>query len=408
MRVIGWLVNTNTLQQILVINRSFGSIRKAINKITVDDIMLNKLFFVVLALGAAGCGQKNNGSNTSEAWNRQNDPLNLNGEYNRVLTELPLEASIETPPWSDSYWPSSRGGLANRWKDWSSDPFTAALKTKEEVAQLTEKELALLSPAEKYDIFIGSYDYPLTSHERRRTSPDAQGWEGLCHGWAAAAANFSEPKPVLVESAEGIKIPFGSADVKALLTFLQGEYSNERTRFLGARCNVDLDTNPDAATRAECRDTNAGAFHIVISNQLGLRKESFVADVTRDLQVWNQPVHGFKSTIVSYQDPSPGAAAGTVKEAVIETTMTYTVEVGAMWDALIGTSGHSDSYESYNYRIELNANGVIIGGEWISDNRPDFLWIQKRARFSGFFRKMQSIYDASMSAAEPYPDPTRI
>jgi hypothetical protein len=368
--------------------------------------MFNKLLIAVLGLSAAGCGQPVSSSSTQEAWNTLNDPLNLNGEYIRILAELPSEAKLEKTPWSDTYWPSTNAGLANRWKDSNAGSFKAPLKTKEQVKKLSEKELAMLSPAEKYDIFNGDYKYTLTKHERARTSPDAQGWEGLCHGWAPASIHFDEPKSILLENDQSVKVPFGSSDIKGLLTFLQGEYANTKTKFLGARCNIDLIENPDAATRSECRDTNAGAFHIVITNQIGIKKESFVADVTRDMQVWNQPVHGFTSKVVSYQDPSEGAAPGTVKEAIIETVMTYTVEVGAEWNALLGTEGHSDRTVGYEYRLELNADGEIIGGEWISDERPDFLWIQNQAKFGGFFSKLKAIYDASIASETAYPDPT--
>jgi hypothetical protein len=368
--------------------------------------MFNKILIAVLGLSAAGCGQQVKSSSTQEAWNRTNDPLNLNGEYSRTLADLPLEANLQKTPWSDTYWPSTSAGLANRWKDSEADSFKAKLKTKAQVKKLTEKELAMLSPAEKFDIFNSDYKYTLTKSERARTSPDAEGWEGLCHGWAPAAILFDEPKSILLENNDGIKVPFGSSDIKGLLTFLQGEYSNARTKFLGARCNIDLSEDPDAAKRPECRDTNAGAFHIVITNQIGIKNESFVADVTRDLQVWNQPVHGFTSKVVSYQEPSEGAAPGTVKEAIIETSMKYTVEVSAEWNALLGTEGHSNSTVDYEYRVELNADGEIIGGEWISDERPDFLWIQNKAKFSGLFKSLKTIYDSSIAAGNAYPDPT--
>lgn len=28
----------------------------------------------------------------------------------------------------------------------------------------------------------------------------------------------------------------------------------------------------------------------------------------------------------------------------------------------------------YNYDLELNQDGKIIGGEWHTDNHPDFIW----------------------------------
>ena len=31
----------------------------------------------------------------------------------------------------------------------------------------------------------------------------------------------------------------------------------------------------------------------------------------------------------------------------------------------------------YDYKLELNSKGEIIGGDWISEGRPDFIWLQK-------------------------------
>ncbi len=43
----------------------------------------------------------------------------------------------------------------------------------------------------------------------------------------------------------------------------------------------------------------------------------------------------------------------------------------------------SGAQKSSNY-LDLDANDKIIGGDWESDNRPDFLWVKYRpANFSG-------------------------
>ena len=44
----------------------------------------------------------------------------------------------------------------------------------------------------------------------------------------------------------------------------------------------------------ECRDTNPGTFHVIISNYLGLEKQSFVEDRTFDDEVWNQPMRAYR------------------------------------------------------------------------------------------------------------------
>lgn len=36
-------------------------------------------------------------------------------------------------------------------------------------------------------------------------------------------------------------------------------------------------------------------------------------------------------------------------------------------------------YRDYEYFLELNASGNIIGGEWITSTRPDFMWMYGRS-----------------------------
>ena len=363
-----------------------------------NNLKLGVALLSTLAIAACGQTGANNQSTVKEAWNRVNNPITIHAEFEYSFAKLPLKAALEKVPWSDTYWPSSQGGIASRWNgDGGSDDNAWEYKspTAIEAQNMSEENLAKLSPAEKYSLFINDFDYRLVAQERSRVSPDNEGWEGLCHGWAPAAINFKEPKPTVVKAANGIKVPFGSADVKALLDYYQGQVGKSNTRFLGSRCNADLSANPDAANSPECRDTNAGSFHVVIANMIGIKKKSFVADVTKGKQVWNQPVHAFESEVISEQAPSAGAAIGTVKEIVIQTRMTYTVETSAIWEATNNTTEHSDSTESYNYRIELNNRGQIIGGEWETSNRPDFLWTQSRPRFTGIFKDLGVIFEAA-------------
>ncbi len=351
-----------------------------------------------------GCGQSQNSSATREAWNEANDPLNLEGEFERKLDLLPLEGALEVQPWSDSYWPSYEGGVGARWVVGETG-FDYPTHNKRQIGRMSLAKLAELSPAEKFDVLNGDYRYATVKSERNRTSPDNQHWEGICHGWAPAAIAFAEPKSVLATSDAGVEVPFGSSDIKALLSLYVGNHGNSAFRALGARCNYDLTENPEFASRPECRDTNAGAFHIVLTNYIALLKQAFVADVTRDQQVWNQPVHGFSTVVVSTQDPSEGAAPGTVKEAVIETQMAYSLEISPEWDAVVGTDGQSNELKTYKYRVELNAEGEIIGGEWMQEDRPDFLWTQDKPEFTARFAKLAELYELSQTA-EALPDPT--
>lgn len=56
-----------------------------------------------------------------------------------------------------------------------------------------------------------------------------------------------QPDAVTLKNADGITIPFGSSDVKALLSYFLAEYNTVPTPYLGERCNIDLDAYPTRA-----------------------------------------------------------------------------------------------------------------------------------------------------------------
>lgn len=359
---------------------------------------------LVLSLALASCGKRiEPSSSLKEAWNPQNDPLTfLPSDFERRLEALPLSAELEKKPWSDSYWPSYLGGAALRWNtpfNRYEDSWRYRTLPYRRIRRMSIERLSRLSPAEKFDLLNSDYSYSLLRKERTRARPNAPQWEGLCHGWASAALLLEEPKAVLMTNAEGIEIPFGSADIKALIDLYVGDYSDSRTYFVAERCNIDLSRNPDAATDPACRDTNAGTFHLVLANQIGLKGEGFVADITRDLQVWNHPVYGFTTTVTGETEgASPGAAPGTVKEVTVETVMNFISEAGAHWDHGITNTPS----RTYNYRLELNQEGQIIGGEWLNESRPDFLWKQETPEFKdvGRFRfsSLKGLYEKSINS----------
>jgi len=353
------------------------------------------ILFLLILTGCGGASPST--SSTSEAWDRANDPLNLGNQYEYSFNLLPRTAQVSLKPWTDSYWPSNQGGIANRWIV-GQNGFSYGFLDRQTLGTLSLAQMASLSPAEKFDILNGRYDYPLASHERSRTRPTDEDWFGLCHGWASAAINYYEPKSVMMRNADGLSIPFAASDVKALLTFYQGQVSNAPQRVLGMRCDADLSRDPYAAQLPQCRDVNAGAFHVVLANQIGRFGQAFTADVTRDAEVWNQPIHQFSTIIVGYQGVSPGAAIGTVQEVIVDTAIGYTVEINAQWQATNNTINHRDGSKSYRYRLELNAYGQIIGGEWLTFDRPDFLWMKGVADFTGYYSNLGPLYNASITS----------
>ena len=359
--------------------------------------------FAILPVYGCGRNQTSDSTKTSslkEAWNEENNPALLKNKYEIRFEKLPLSAELSRKPWTDTYWPSYLGGLANRWNaPEESDAFKYKPETRKDVlAHMPKDQLKQLSPAEKYDLYVGRLDYPLVREERSRTSPTAEKWAGLCHGWAPAALAYDEPHAVSARGDLGIEIPFGSSDVKALLILSQ--QTSRKGKTVGERCEYDLSTNSTHSADPACRDTNPGSFHIIIANQIGLLKEGFVADIDRDIQVWNQPIYGFHSVVSSVSSTVyPHAAAGTVKIATVQTEMMYIGELAATWDAKPFDKFPQQGRKlELQYSLELNDRGEIIGGEWISDARPDFIWTQPRTPFTGYFAKLATLYKLATSA----------
>lgn len=150
------------------------------------------------------------------------------------------------------------------------------------------------------------------------------------------------------------------------------------------------------AARGCGQDLNAGAFHIVMANKLGLEKAGLMMDIDRFRQVWNQPVVGYKSVIVKDNMPvSSRAAKSAVREVRVTTELFYVDEADPTWNVVYGTEDQSIKSLDLQYRLELNAEGKIVGGDWESSDRPDFLWDKpKVTNFnSGFERLIELLND---------------
>jgi len=240
---------------------------------------------------------------------------------------------------------------------------------------------------------MGRYDYPTVKSEWSRTSPDDEDWEGLCHGWAPASFFFTEPRPITLTNPDGINVPFGSSDIKALLTYFVAEYSSStrNKRFVGDRCKYDLDSNEEAADSSACSDINAGSFHVIIANQIGIMKQGFLGDRDRGIEVWNQPIMGYDTSVTRTRSTSRGT------DVTVSTRMYYGQETSPRWDA------HDPRivYETFRYTLNLDRNGNIVGGDHITFNRPDFFYNAELGSFTGYFSTLQTIYQRSVGISSP-------
>ena len=384
----------------------------------------------------AGKNRNNEVLDTKKArWDQRNEPSIMdtlvNGQgYRYEFSSLPLSGSLSQQPWSGDYWPTYKGGITYRWNDWDSWGVQRYGYRLDSYQSLEGKDLAYLSPSEKFDLFLGRYDYPLTHEERRRTRimktvPGSYEyipgykipyWEGLCHSWAPATAGYQEPNPITLSNPDGLQIPFGSSDIKALLTYFLHE-TPAKTQFLGMRCNIDVHElyrkyrNGEISwsyyqqQKKACADTNAGSFHLVLSNQIGLLDEAFFVDVSRGAEVWNQAVYSYETVILQQRyGASRKAAPGTVKEIKVHTRMFYTTEIPQSFERPLG---QPVAFKDYYYWLEINRNGEIIGGEWLDSraNRPDFLWKQEIPEFWGDYKFLEEIYNLSIQVPEEPEEP---
>ena len=219
-----------------------------------------------------------------------------------------------------------------------------------------------------------------------------EGWWGSCHAWVPAS--MLEKEPLEAVNFNGVR--FEVSDIKALLILL---YDESRQIAVGERCIQD---NParDARGRIidpDCRNTNAGTFHLLITNMIGLLNRPLGEDRVNNRQVWNQPISGYrieKQLEISRGEPlarlnlSPDQAYSYNELATrfveVRLALDHITESHPSTEAMASTIRDFIRTDIYQYILELNDNGDIIGGEWLptdatspnsNEDRPDYLWI---------------------------------
>lgn len=358
---------------------------------------------------------------TLDAWRYDNDPLRFRVALDLRVDALPVQGVVARRPWADSYWPTFQDGINHRW-------------------QKTGRFLDDLSPAEKYDAAFngwdpqrvrglrpyraeyGHFDEPFDARYYHNLGPLAQEcslrygnlrtrnaaaagllrpdgsaksgneaedfggletWFGLCHAWAPAS--ILEPEPLRPVVHRGIR--FEVSDIKALIIAC---YDRTNATLVGTRNDardVDLDAR-GRARKADARDVNPGAFHVLLANLLGRDGRSFVEDRTATYEVWTQPIREFR---VRRFDEVDEVAAATLVQAGgdyhfnalatrffhVRTEVDYITDSPASTRPNAGTTMYERT-DPYTYVLEADARGEILGGEWVGTSRvehPDFLWL---------------------------------
>lgn len=344
------------------------------------------IFIVFVSLFFFSCGNDSS-SNLSEAPNNLNRPEILGVNF-KQLNLVKTEARLTRTPWSGHYWAAYQGGISYRWQQGNRGTdyrnYLYNILNDYSVANLSDQQINYLSPIEKYDILYGTGDFYYTHWERNKNLSlvnrygQIPVWYGICDGWASAATMEPEPKrPVTFRSRYyNRNVTFYPSDIKALLS---SQYVNNQGGyyFVGGRCesNEVIRDQYGRVVNSNCRDLNPATLHLILDEYIGNRNEGFIIDIHASQEVWNQPVIGYKfsysnhrylSAERSYRFP----ANGTVTLIDVHVELEYLGETSPSY----GPVQPRRENMSLDYTLELNSQNYIIGGEWISDQHPDFLW----------------------------------
>ena len=317
------------------------------------------------------------------------------------------EGAPAQSPWSDSFWPLAKGGIAQRWmdpqfpnsSDWKKNADYVRVHSAADLVR--DGRTDVLSPAEKYDLLVGDSAGQLAQEVWRQgerhyeTTGKVPGWAGQSHGWATASSLYAEPKrAVTLTSADGVAVTFYPSDIKALASQLAGEASG-RVAFLGRRCNIEKPAvTPDGRIVDEaCFDVNPAEFHLLLAERVGAQKSGLLFDLVYDLQVWNYPISSYAYRYVNLKT---GQRVGSVNEArvalgsIVDPYAQYRspdavdvvgIELDLTYAETTTPSAKAAPVRLKTvrlvYDLELRANGTIAGGEWRSKAHPDFAWFTK-------------------------------
>ncbi len=375
-----------------------------------------------------GEGQDSESYGKADQWDKLNDPDRfvryLDEELVYTLADLPLEGRAKKRAWPASYWPTYEDSTNARWLGAETlspmekyDLVFNGWVPPEDFMSLQPRQVdcADTSFDPEYYQVIGPAARWMSEHRGHWRTHDGldndndgkidecsghEGigvWWGLCHAWTPASLLEDEPLyPVTIKG-----VTFEISDLKALMITA---YDYSRAMVVGGRCktdSVERDEN-GRIINIECRDTNAGTFHVILTNFLGLLELGFAEDRTYDAQVWNQPVDSYvieslrevseseaiallvtdPSTVMSY--PYNDQAKSFV-EVIVD--VKYVVESRPMSEPITDNHHRYLRDDLYHYILELDGDGQIIGGEWINGSaessfghfsqQPDFLWLPR-------------------------------
>jgi hypothetical protein len=206
--------------------------------------------------------------------------------------------------------------------------------------------------------------------------------------------NHAEPRANTVVNRDGIELTFYSSDVKAIMAFYYAKVSESPSVQIGKRCFI-ASWLPIVRRVAGCRDVNPASLHVIMANKLGLEGNGFIADMERYSPVWNHVAVDYKSNVLQTAMPNKKSSEYAVKRVLVESIVNLAASVDPSKEPVIGTQIAEYDEKKYKYWLDLDARGRIVGGSWVSAQRPDFIWSKDKDEFRGYFDGLNQIYKAN-------------
>lgn len=295
-----------------------------------------------------------------DAWDPSSDPANL-GPLRERLDELPLSGRILRLPWPASSYRYLDDGIAG---DRGGIRGGSAL-VKYDAA------FGLDGAAERWE-----WEHHGTLGE---TPPGPDRDHG--HGWAAAALLYDGPTVAVDHGA----IRFEVWHIEALLSEVSLDV---HAVAIGRRCRSVVARDPRGGAHDECRDANAGSFHVVLANLVGLHGRGVVLERLRGLDEHHEIAVGFE--VVAAERVSVEVAArllgggrrpnGSAASLFSITTRVDVLPEGAESETSIAqvTAAERLEQRDLTYLLEVDRLGTVTGGEWLGDStadHPQRLWL---------------------------------
>lgn len=247
-------------------------------------------------------------------WGPSDDPSVFSDDLTYTLADLPREGAPEQAPWTGTYWPTYKDSINVKWDGEDSLPPSTKYGQAygvDGVEDAVSRMRGVASQAHRTECSADDDCKEENGEQCAKREGEEKGsciptWFGICHAWAPAAILTPEPKYPVTENGVEFKVN----DIKALVTLA---HDSVITKFVSLRCNTDDGEGEGKIEYDEygrpvdgrCMDTNPATLHLLVTNYLGLQRQSFVMDRTFDDEVWNQPLHSYEITKqdeVTYQE----------------------------------------------------------------------------------------------------------